>query len=206
MLDSTGRSIRDRRRHPDGAVLGDQDAVGPARLGCPQQRAEVLRVLQAIQSQQERRLAALVGPCEKIVGVSVFEGVCLGNNALMVISSSTIELTAVEHLDPDASTLGQVQERVEPVRAAGHQEAVDAAAGRQRFADRVSTVEEVDAELRESVSQSALDAPGGFASRLVFDGNAEGAELVADLVGKGPLLDVAQLAANVEEHRNVGFD
>ena len=51
MLYRAGRRIRDRGGYAHSAMLGDKHAVCPDSLSRAQQRAEVLRVLQAVEGQ-----------------------------------------------------------------------------------------------------------------------------------------------------------
>jgi len=49
------------RGYSHRAPFGDNDAMNAYYLGRAQQRAEVLRVLEAIQHQQQRHFLALIG-------------------------------------------------------------------------------------------------------------------------------------------------
>ena len=54
VLDRAGRRLRDRRRDVRGAALADHDAVGPGALGRAADRAEVLRVLDLVERDDQR--------------------------------------------------------------------------------------------------------------------------------------------------------
>ena len=67
VLDGAGRGLDRGRRERRLATGREDDAVDAGRLGAAQQRAHVLRVLERVEDQHERRLAALRGPGEDVV-------------------------------------------------------------------------------------------------------------------------------------------
>ena len=58
VLDGAGRGLADRGRHLGGAALGDHDAGRAGALGGAADRAEVLRVLDLVERDDQRLGAA----------------------------------------------------------------------------------------------------------------------------------------------------
>ena len=69
VLGRARRCLDRRRREGCLAARREDDAMGTGCLGAPKERAQVLRVLERIEDQDERRLAALDGPGENLVDV-----------------------------------------------------------------------------------------------------------------------------------------
>ena len=59
VLDGAGRRLDGGRRERRLAARREQDAVHAGRLGAAQERADVLRILERVEDEDERRLAAL---------------------------------------------------------------------------------------------------------------------------------------------------
>ena len=69
---------------PDGVVLGNDDAVNPQGLGRPQQGAEVPRILDLVEGQEERRLTARPGHLQQGIEVDVLGGGDARHHSLML--------------------------------------------------------------------------------------------------------------------------
>ena len=92
----TGCRAGDCRRQTDGAALGDDDAVRTGGLRGTDDRAEVVRVLDAVADDDERRFAALLRDAEDVVERDIFLRGGLRDNALMRAGDAhVIELAAV---------------------------------------------------------------------------------------------------------------
>ena len=67
VLDGAGRRLDRRRAERRLAMRREQDAVHAGRLGAAQERPDVVRILERVEDEDERRLAALRGPGEDVV-------------------------------------------------------------------------------------------------------------------------------------------
>ena len=65
-------------------VLGNDHPVHPEGLGRPEERAEVPRVLDLVEGQEERRLPPLGGHAQEVVQVDVLGRGHPGDHALVV--------------------------------------------------------------------------------------------------------------------------
>ena len=128
----------------------------PAACSGPNQGSEILRVLHAVQHQQERRLDV-----EQLVEAAVDKRLGLRDDALMVRAiDHAIEAVAVEELGGDTSRAGELDQRIEAVRAAGERHAVHTAAAAQRLGNGVTAVKEIHTvSRRDARSRCRLACP-----------------------------------------------
>ena len=82
MLDRPGRGLADGRRDLGGTPLGQHHTGSAGALGRAADRAEVLRILNLIQRDDQRLVA-----CEQFLGLDVAELRHLGADALMPVGA-----------------------------------------------------------------------------------------------------------------------
>src|ERR1700733_8179076 len=94
MLDGAGRGLADGRRDLGGAAFGDHDARSAGALGAAADRAEVLRILNLVERDDQR-----IGTREQLLGGGVVERTGVGADPL-VRARATATLDLLTRDDP----------------------------------------------------------------------------------------------------------
>jgi hypothetical protein len=104
-------------------------------LGCAQQRAEVLWVLQTVENEQQ-------SVCRQVGQGRIRKSVGLGGYGLVVIVADGIGQPAtIDGLDIDVTVPGLPNEGIDAVRAIGNEQSTHLAAlSAQRLGDRIAAV------------------------------------------------------------------
>ena len=141
MLDRAGRGL-DRGRSQRRLAAGrEDDAVHPGRLGAAQQRADILRILERIEHEDEWRLAALGGAGEDVRERREPSRLDHERDTLVAIEAGDRRQRATLDLDDrDAQASGvehQLLERLPPLRH--DQQAVRRPPGGEDLLDRAAT-------------------------------------------------------------------
>lgn len=138
----TGCRAGDCRRQANGAALGDDDAVRTGGFGGTDDRAEVVRVLDAVADDDERGLTALLRDTENVVERYIFLCGGLRDDALMGAGDAhVVELAAVAGHGRDAA-LFRLGGNVREVCALGEEDLVHRAARAQGFEDGVAALDQ----------------------------------------------------------------
>src|SRR5574340_293340 len=109
MFAGAGRGVDDRGCHVHGSREGHDDPVHAGDLRGPEQAAEVLRVLEGVEDQNEWRFALLLRPFEHVRQVGVWIWTCLQGHALVVdFAARQLEMGKSRYLE--LATGGQFQD------------------------------------------------------------------------------------------------
>jgi hypothetical protein len=141
MLDGSRRSL-DRGGRERRLVAGwEDDAVDAGRLGRSKERTEVLGVLERVQDQCERRLAALDRPSEKIFECGKAAPVGHKSDALMTVESGQRGKGASLQFDDwNSQARGMKHQLLERLAALRHdQQTMGCAPGQECLFDWVAT-------------------------------------------------------------------
>ena len=120
------------------------------RIGRAQQGAEVVRVFELVEQQQERRLALRLGACEDVFDFDVRHGCDKGQHALMAMAAcQRLDFRTLHRLRQDAALLCECEQLLDVMRtiALRQQNLVDAAARFQRFRNGISTDKDIIGQL-----------------------------------------------------------
>jgi hypothetical protein len=146
VLGGSGRSLQRGRAERGGAALREQNAVDTGPVGDAKQCAKILRVLNAVKSQNETRgrRAGWIR-LEKVFKREEFLGPDKSNDALMAgISGDGSQLLARLLGDPDSALAagGDNGFKARVVALTGHKHLVEvASSGAQSFLHRMQAVE-----------------------------------------------------------------
>jgi hypothetical protein len=150
VLDRSGAGLDGYGTEGRGAAFGEQDAIDAGAVGYAEQRAEILRVFNAVEGEQETGCAGegRLGREEVFEGEE-FLGTDEGDDA-MVGGGAGAEGELITGLGEDADSglaaKGDELVEAEVVALAGHQHVVKtAAAGAESLLDRVQAVQEIHA-------------------------------------------------------------
>src|SRR5262249_52366357 len=105
-LSRSGCGFGDGGGYTYGATLGDDDAIGACTLGSADDRAQIVRILDAVQHEQEVVKAAFLFEEISKVGVAFFPGD--RNNTLMICRSRQTGELIARH-GPNGNALGPAQ-------------------------------------------------------------------------------------------------
>ena len=217
MLDRPGGHLGDRGREVGGAVPGQDDAGHAGALGAAQQRAEVPRIGDAGDDEQERRHTAGAGRTE-VVERHRLDRLGPGEHALRRVRAGFgVEPAAGDRLHPHPPADGERLDPVELLRrvlAVGQPQLADrSATGREQLEDSLPALDLVAAELparprpvaprrvparpalprafRPRLAGRALGTPptGGTTPRRRHDGAPAGVVDEGSVIGEGNVVD-----------------
>ena len=145
MLDGAGRCLDGGRAERSLATGREDDPVDPGRLGAAQQRPDVLRVLERIEDEDERRLAALLRPGQDVAERGELPRFDDEGDALVAIEPGDRgQRPAFDLDDRDAQPRGVEDELFEGVASLRHdQEPERGPAGGEDLLDRAATGDEL---------------------------------------------------------------
>ena len=141
MSQRTSGNARNRFRKTGSAALRDDDTIGASGQGRADDGAEIVRVFHAVQ-QNKKCFARWAGGAagDQIIQIVRLLGGRQGDDTLMLAGArEAIELRAVLEANSDTALPGQGDQFFEAVAvvAAGNHDALERAAGDERFADGV---------------------------------------------------------------------
>ena len=145
VLDGARGRLHGRRAERRLAARREDGAVDAGRLGAPQERAEVLGILERIEDKHERRLAALGGAREDLVGGGPTARVDDERDPLVAVEAGDRGQRAALDLDDGDPQARRVQhellERVPALR--DDEQAAGLAARDERLLDRSAAGDEL---------------------------------------------------------------
>ena len=132
----------DRRRAKGRLPMrGEDDPMDTGRLGAPQETADVVRILERVQDEDERGLVALHGAREDVLEAGEASRLDDEGDALVAVEPGEGGQRPAFHLDDRDAQVGRVEdELLERLPSLGHDQQADGrAAGDERFLDGAST-------------------------------------------------------------------
>src|SRR6266542_664682 len=188
VLERAGGGLHGRGGQRGAAVAGQDDPVAAGGLGAADQRAEVVRVLDAVEGQEERRLGAAERDGQQLVEPDRFELRDDGGNTLVGAGLGMgVQERARHCLHGHAVGGGQLQQVGEgaPLAGAGrHHDPLDAARTAERLDHRPASLDHHPARL--GAQRVAAGLQPFAAARLL--GGARGTASALGGRGSGPAL------------------
>ena len=152
MFDGTRRGLGHGRRDVRGAMARQNHTRHTRALRCPQDRAEVARIGDAVEQEQERQRAVALW-VEQVLQRCRAERLGHGEHALGAVGAGhRLELAARDLAQRDLLFVGEIDDVVEDrgvIEIAGEDHLARAAGpGHEQLADRVAPLDLVAAEMR----------------------------------------------------------
>lgn len=198
VLDRSSRGLFHRRRHSNRAMQRNHDPIRPDRVGASKQRAEVLRIFERVEGQEQRQSGSLPSGLDQI-----FQGLVavlghLGDDALVIRSAAqSVERPTIKPLKPNAALGAQsndLRDETGRLNSLGDQHTIDRAPGSQRFQYRVPTPDE-----RHGLRRRLASGPPGRAACTVLDDDPQLLEAAANAIGHLVLLRAPKLLSDRDE-------
>src|SRR5688500_11033991 len=164
MLARAGARLRDRGGDADGAVPRDDDAIDARAFRGAEEHAEVLRVLEGVHDEHQRRFLDRIEVQHELVEVHAFPSFDDGDDALVLLDRGEpreVELVDVVHEDAPLLRLGdEVVHRSGPGAALLRDvELADRAAGPDRLEHGVRSRDRLAGLLHRGSRRAARHAP-----------------------------------------------